>query len=105
MAKALGGERRILSADRALAAGRHAQRGGGCWKELPKTLAKKKAIWNNEDFMVRPLPQSQGAYLARSNATSCFPKLAAAADAAGSPPEGLLRPPTDGPMNFRHRGL
>ena len=35
---------------------------GGCWKELPETLAKKKAIWNpqNEVHVVRPRPLPRG---------------------------------------------
>ena len=90
---------------------------GGCWKELPKTLAKKKAIWN-------PTAASCGAsspclgveglsWRQRSNATSCsgsffYPELAgrrgrrpagwqpALAD-AGVDFSGL---PTDRPVNF-----
>ena len=94
---------------------------GGCWKELPETLAKKKVIWNpqNEDhrcLMWCVLAHCLGVkgltWRQRSNATSCsgsffYPSWPAAADAApraGSPlwptrgwTSGL---PTDRPVNF-----
>ena len=95
---------------------------GGCWKELPETLAKKKAIWNpqNEDhrcFMWCVLAHCLGVEglnkHQRSKATSCsgsffYPELAgrrgprppgwqpALAD-AGVDFSGL---PTDRPVNF-----
>ena len=94
---------------------------GGCWKELPETLAKKKAIWNprNEDhrcFMWCVLAHCLGVdeldKLQRSKATSCsgsffYPEMSrrgrrpagwqpALAD-AGVDFSGL---PTDRPVNF-----
>ena len=95
---------------------------GGCWKELPETLAKKKAIWNpqNEDhrcFMWCVLAHCLGLEglnkHQRSKATSCsgsffYPELAgrrgprppgwqpALAD-AGVDFSGL---PTDRPVGF-----
>ena len=69
---------------------------GGCWKELPETLAKKKAIWNpqNEDhrcFMRRVLAHCLGVEglnkTERKKTVSCsgsffYPELA---PRAGSP--------------------
>ena len=95
---------------------------GGCWKELPETLAKKKAIWNpqNEDhrcFMWCVLAHCLGVegltWQERKRTVSCsgsffYPELAgrrgprppgwqpALAD-AGVDFSGL---PTDRPVNF-----
>ena len=86
---------------------------GGCWKELPKTLAKKKAIWNpqNEDHLRPcPLPRNRRAQQAPAvkghkllSPRIAPPGLAARSGRRGG---GLLRP-ADGPPRGlqRHRCL
>ena len=77
---------------------------GGCWKELPETLAKKKAIWNpqNEDLRFEGLNKHQ-----RSKAASCSGSY----DPLRTPPPGWQPAladagvdfsglPTDRPVNF-----
>ena len=57
---------------------------GGCWKELPETLAKKKAIWNPQNFMWRVLAHClgvEGSPQERQKTVSCsgsffYPELA-----------------------------